>query len=309
MVLQAGVPRGARFFGSVPPSGSSNRALLPPELAEAFEGPYGSRCFWQLTGATGFAGGRDRRVTRKDKKQWGPRKRGSSGRPRPRHRVARRPTRTPARCSRARADRPFGLEARAGNCPCERRPGVATTLPRGLERRPVFPVSAGWADDAIQPGGFKIRRDRFPRPHPGCTLRGSCSLLVIGNRHHSRVSYFPGLAINGRPAALPSQWQFFSRTVATRVIAPAPANPRHGGINRELPPLAISGRCTQSDFLPCERAVLCHPTNLFWRNKPALVRPRMALHLVRHFLLIPTCMSSAITHYSANIVFPSNRAS
>ena len=75
MVLQAEVP--AETFASVRAVGSGT-APLPPELAEAFEDRYGIPVLGTY-GATEFAGA-IAGWTLKDKKQWGPRKRGSVGR-------------------------------------------------------------------------------------------------------------------------------------------------------------------------------------------------------------------------------------
>src|SRR5262249_23956982 len=75
MVLQAGVP--AEALGSVRAVGCGT-APLPPELGEEFEERYGIPVLGTY-GATEFAGA-IAGWTLKDKRQWGPRKRGSAGR-------------------------------------------------------------------------------------------------------------------------------------------------------------------------------------------------------------------------------------
>ena len=147
MVLQAEVS--PETFASVRAVGSGT-APLPPELAEAFEDRYGIPVLGTY-GATEFAGA-IAGWTLKDKKQWGPRKRGSVGRA---HRgielrIVDPETGDVLSCGEAGL-----LEARGGQLPGEDGAWLRTTdLATIDEDRFLF--IRGRADDAINRGGFKI---------------------------------------------------------------------------------------------------------------------------------------------------------
>jgi long-chain acyl-CoA synthetase len=147
MVLQAGVP--PETFDSVRAVGCGT-APLPPELAEEFEERYRVPVLSNY-GATEFAGA-VAGWTLKDKKQWGPRKRGSVGRAH--HGIELRIV-----------DQDTGgvlpagqtglLEARGGQLPGAEGTWVRTTDLAVIDDD-QFLFIRGRADDAINRGGFKI---------------------------------------------------------------------------------------------------------------------------------------------------------
>jgi acyl-CoA synthetase (AMP-forming)/AMP-acid ligase II len=147
MVLQAGVP--AETFGSVRAVGSGT-APLPPELAEEFEGRYGIPVLGNY-GATEFAGA-IAGWTLKDKKQWGPRKRGSVGRA---HRGIELRVVDPDTGDVLPAGQTGLLEARGGQLPGEEGAWLRTTDLAAVDDD-QFLFIRGRADDAINRGGFKI---------------------------------------------------------------------------------------------------------------------------------------------------------
>ena len=147
MVLQAEVS--PETFASVRAVGSGT-APLPPELAEAFEDRYGIPVLGTY-GATEFAGA-IAGWTLKDKKQWGPRKRGSVGRA---HRGIELRIVDPETGGVLSSGEAGLLEARGGQLPGEDGAWLRTTdLAMIDEDRFLF--IRGRADDAINRGGFKI---------------------------------------------------------------------------------------------------------------------------------------------------------
>jgi long-chain acyl-CoA synthetase len=147
MVLRAEVP--VETFGCVRAVGSGT-ALLPPELAEAFEDRYGIPVLGTY-GATEFAGA-IAGWTLKDKQQWGQSKRGSVGRAH--HGIDLRIVDPDT------GDvLPFGeaglLEARGGQLPGSDGAWVRTTDLASVDGD-GFLFIHGRADDAINRGGFKI---------------------------------------------------------------------------------------------------------------------------------------------------------
>jgi acyl-CoA synthetase (AMP-forming)/AMP-acid ligase II len=147
MVLQAAVP--AETFESVRAVGSGT-APLPPELAEEFEERYGIPVLVTY-GATEFAGA-IAGWTLKDKKQWGPRKRGSVGRAH--HGIELRIV-DPETGVVLPAGQTGLLEARGGQLPGEEGAWLRTTDLATLDDD-QFLFIRGRADDAINRGGFKI---------------------------------------------------------------------------------------------------------------------------------------------------------
>jgi len=147
MVLQAGVP--AETFDSVRAVGSGT-APLPPELAEEFEERYGIPVLCTY-GATEFAGA-IARWTLNDKKQWGPRKRGSVGRAH--HGIELRVV-DPETGEVLPAGQTGLLEARGGQLPGEDGAWVRTTDLAVIDDD-QFLFIRGRADEAINRGGFKI---------------------------------------------------------------------------------------------------------------------------------------------------------
>ena len=147
MVLQAGAP--AETFDSVRAVGSGT-APLPPELAEEFEERYGIPVLGTY-GATEFAGA-IAGWTLKDKKQWGPRKRGSVGRA---HRGIELRVVDPDTGDVLPAGQTGLLEARGGQLPGEHGAWLRTTDLAVIDDD-QFLFICGRADDAINRGGFKI---------------------------------------------------------------------------------------------------------------------------------------------------------
>jgi acyl-coenzyme A synthetase/AMP-(fatty) acid ligase len=147
MVLQAGVP--AETFASVRAVGSGT-APLPPELAEEFEERYRIPVLGTY-GATEFAGA-IAGWTLKDKKQWGPRKRGSVGRAH--HGIELRIV-DPDTGAVLPAGQAGLLEARGRQLPSGEGVWLRTTDLATLDDD-QFLFIRGRADDAINRGGFKI---------------------------------------------------------------------------------------------------------------------------------------------------------
>jgi long-chain acyl-CoA synthetase len=147
MVLQAEVS--PETFQSVRAVGSGT-APLPPELAEEFEDRYGIPVLGTY-GATEFAGA-IAGWTLKDKKQWGPRKRGSVGRAH--HgielRIVDQETGDVLPTGQAGL-----LEARGGQLPAAEGTWLRTTDLATVDDD-GFLFIRGRADDAINRGGFKI---------------------------------------------------------------------------------------------------------------------------------------------------------
>jgi long-chain acyl-CoA synthetase len=147
MVLQADVP--AETFASVRAVGSGT-APLPPELAEAFEERYGIPVLGNY-GATEFAGA-IAGWTLKDKKQWGPRKRGSVGRAH--HGVELRIVDQDSGDVLPAGETGL-LEARGGQLPGASGAWLRTTDLAAIDHD-MFLFIRGRADEAINRGGFKI---------------------------------------------------------------------------------------------------------------------------------------------------------
>ena len=147
MVLQAGVP--AETFDSVRAVGSGT-APLPAELAEEFEARYGIPVLVTY-GATEFAGA-IAGWTLTDKKQWGPRKRGSVGRAH--HGIELRIV-DPQTSAVLEAGKTGLLEARGGQLPGVDGAWLRTTDLATIDED-KFLFIRGRADDAINRGGFKI---------------------------------------------------------------------------------------------------------------------------------------------------------
>ena len=147
MVLHAGVP--AETFESVRAVGSGT-APLPPELAEEFEERYRIPVLGTY-GATEFAGA-IAGWTLKDKKQWGPRKRGSVGRAH--HGIELRIV-DPDTGDVLPTGQTGLLEARGGQLPGEQGAWLRTTDLATMDDD-QFLFIRGRADDAINRGGFKI---------------------------------------------------------------------------------------------------------------------------------------------------------
>jgi acyl-CoA synthetase (AMP-forming)/AMP-acid ligase II len=147
MVLQAGVD--TETFGSVRAVGCGT-APLPPELMEEFEERYGVPVLGNY-GATEFAGS-IAGWTLKDKKQYGPRKRGSVGR-------ANRGIELRVVDPDTGTVLPTGetglLEARGGQLPAADGAWLRTTDLATVDDE-GFLFIRGRADEAINRGGFKI---------------------------------------------------------------------------------------------------------------------------------------------------------
>ncbi len=147
MVLQAGVDTGT--FDSVRAVGSGT-APLPPELMDEFEARYGIPVLGNY-GATEFAGA-IAGWTLKDKKQWGPRKRGSVGRAH--HGIELRIV--DGETGSVLPPGEIGLlEARGGQLPGTDGAWLRTTDLATIDDE-GFLFIRGRADEAINRGGFKI---------------------------------------------------------------------------------------------------------------------------------------------------------
>ena len=147
MVLQAGVP--AETFDSVRAVGCGT-APLPPELGEEFEERFGIPVLTSY-GATEFAGA-IAGWTLKDKKLWGPRKRGSAGRAH--HGIELRVV-DPDTGSPLPAGETGLLEARGRQLPGADGVWLRTTDLAAVDDE-GFLFIHGRADEAINRGGFKI---------------------------------------------------------------------------------------------------------------------------------------------------------
>jgi acyl-CoA synthetase (AMP-forming)/AMP-acid ligase II len=147
MILQAGVP--AETFESVRAVGSGT-APLPPDLMDEFEERYGIPVLINY-GATEFAGA-IAGWTLKDKKRWGPDKRGSVGRAH--HGIELRVV-DPDTDAVLPAGQTGLLEARGGQLPAEDGSWLRTTDLATVDNE-GFLFIRGRADEAINRGGFKI---------------------------------------------------------------------------------------------------------------------------------------------------------
>jgi acyl-CoA synthetase (AMP-forming)/AMP-acid ligase II len=147
MVLQAGVP--AETFDTVRAVGCGT-APLPPDLMDEFEERYGIPVLGNY-GATEFAGA-IAGWTLKDKKRWGPHKRGSVGRAH--HGIELRVV-DPGTGAVLPAGQTGLLEARGGQLPGEEGAWLRTTDLATVDDE-GFLFIHGRADEAINRGGFKI---------------------------------------------------------------------------------------------------------------------------------------------------------
>jgi len=221
MVLQAGVP--AETFDSVRAVGSGT-APLPPELAEEFEERYGIPVLGTY-GATEFAGA-IAGWTLKDKKQWGPRKRGSVGRAH--HGIELRVV-DPETSDVLAAGQTGLLEARGSQLPGEDGAWVRTTDLAMIDDD-GFLFIRGRADDAINRGGFKIPPSVIEDAllaHPAVDEASAVGLP------DARLGQVPAAAVTLRGPAteeelmqyLSSRLTRYQRPVAIKVVDQLPRMP------------------------------------------------------------------------------------
>jgi len=221
MVLQAGVT--AETFDSVRAVGSGT-APLPPELAEEFEERYGIPVLGTY-GATEFAGA-IAGWTMKDKKQWGPRKRGSVGRAH--HGIELRIV-DPDTGDVLPAGQTGLLEARGGQLPGEEGAWLRTTDLATLDDD-QFLFIRGRADDAINRGGFKIPPSVIEdalAAHPAVDEASAVALP------HARLGQVPAAAVTLLSPAteeelmqyLTSRLTGYQRPVAIKVVDQLPRTP------------------------------------------------------------------------------------
>jgi len=221
MVLQAGVP--AETFDSVRAVGSGT-APLPPELAEEFEERYGIPVLCTY-GATEFAGA-IARWTLNDKKEWGPRKRGSVGRAH--HGVELRVV-DPQTGEVLPAGQTGLLEARGGQLPGEDGSWVRTTDLAVIDDD-QFLFIRGRADEAINRGGFKIPPSVIEdalRAHPAVDEASAVALP------DDRLGQVPAVAVTLLSPAteeelmqyLTSRLTRYQRPVAIKVVDQLPRTP------------------------------------------------------------------------------------
>ena len=221
MVLQAGVP--AETFDSVRAVGSGT-APLPPELAEEFEERYGIPVLCTY-GATEFAGA-IARWTLNDKKEWGPRKRGSVGRAH--HGVELRVV-DPETGEVLPAGQTGLLEARGGQLPGEDGAWVRTTDLAFIDDD-QFLFIRGRTDEAINRGGFKIPPSVIEdalRAHPAVDEASAVALP------DDRLGQVPAVAVTLLSPAteeelmqyLTSRLTRYQRPVAIKVVDQLPRTP------------------------------------------------------------------------------------
>ena len=221
MVLQAGVP--AETFDCVRAVGSGT-APLPPELAEEFEERYGIPVLCTY-GATEFAGA-IARWTLNDKKEWGPRKRGSVGRAH--HGIELRVV-DPETGEVLPAGQTGLLEARGGQLPGEDGSWVRTTDLAVIDDD-QFLFIRGRADEAINRGGFKIPPSVIEdalRAHPAVDEASAVALP------DDRLGQVPAVAVTLLSPAteeelmqyLTSRLTRYQRPVAIKVVDQLPRTP------------------------------------------------------------------------------------
>ena len=221
MVLQAGVP--AETFDSVRAVGVGT-APLPPELAEEFEERYRIPVLGNY-GATEFAGA-VAGWTLKDKKQWGPRKRGSVGRAH--HGVELRVV------DQDTGDvLPAGqtglLEARGGQLPGEEGAWVRTTDLATIDDD-QFVFIRGRADEAINRGGFKIPPSVIEDALTAHPAVNEASAVALPD---ARLGQVPAVAVTLLSPAteeelmqyLASRLTRYQRPVAIKVVDQLPRTP------------------------------------------------------------------------------------
>lgn len=221
MVLQAGVP--AETFTSVRAVGSGT-APLPPDLAEEFERQYGIPVLTTY-GATEFAGA-IAGWTLKDKKQWGPRKRGSVGRAH--HGIELRIV-----DQESGALLPAGatglLEARGGQLPGAEGAWVRTTDLASVDDE-GFLFIRGRADDAINRGGFKIPPSVIEEAlaaHPAVDEASAVALpdARLGQVPAAAVTVLSPVTEEELMQYLTSRLARYQRPVAIKVVDELPRTP------------------------------------------------------------------------------------
>jgi acyl-CoA synthetase (AMP-forming)/AMP-acid ligase II len=221
MILQAEVP--AETFGSVRAVGSGT-APLPPELMEEFEDRYGIPVLINY-GATEFAGA-IAGWTLKDKKQWGPRKRGSVGR-------AHHGIELQVVDQDTGAVLPAGqtglLEARGGQLPAEEGTWLRTTDLATVDGD-GFLFIRGRADEAINRGGFKIPPSVIEdalAAHPAVDEASAVALpdARLGEVPVAAVTLLSPVTEEELMAYLAGRLTRYQRPVAIKVVDQLPRTP------------------------------------------------------------------------------------
>ncbi|HEX9039949.1 MAG TPA: class I adenylate-forming enzyme family protein [Trebonia sp.] len=221
MVLQAGVD--ADVFDSVRVVGSGT-APLPPDLAEEFEQRYGIPVL-STYGATEFAGA-IAGWSLKDKKQWGPRKRGSVGRAH--HGIELRVV-DPETGIVLPAGQTGLLEARGSQLPGEDGAWLRTTDLATLDDD-QFLFIRGRADEAINRGGFKIPPSVIEDALAAHPAVDEASAVALPD---DRLGQVPAVAVTLLSPAteeelmqyLASRLTRYQRPVAIRVVDQLPRTP------------------------------------------------------------------------------------
>jgi long-chain acyl-CoA synthetase len=221
MVLQAAVP--AETFDSVRAVGVGT-APLPPELAEEFEERYRIPVLGNY-GATEFAGA-VAGWTLKDKKQWGPIKRGSVGRAH--HGVELRVV-DPDTGDVLLAGQTGLLEARGGQLPGEEGAWVRTTDLATIDDD-QFVFIRGRADEAINRGGFKIPPSVIEDALTAHPAVNEASAVALPD---ARLGQVPAVAVTLLSPAteeelmqyLASRLTRYQRPVAIKVVDQLPRTP------------------------------------------------------------------------------------
>lgn len=221
MILQAEVP--AETFGSVRAVGSGT-APLPPELMDEFEERYGIPVLINY-GATEFAGA-IAGWTLKDKKQWGPRKRGSVGR-------AHYGIELQVVDQDTGAVLPAGqtglLEARGGQLPAEEGTWLRTTDLATVDDD-GFLFIRGRADEAINRGGFKIPPSVIEdalAAHPAVDEASAVALpdARLGEVPVAAVTLLSPVTEEELMAYLAGRLTRYQRPVAIKVVDQLPRTP------------------------------------------------------------------------------------
>jgi acyl-coenzyme A synthetase/AMP-(fatty) acid ligase len=221
MVLQAGVP--AETFDSVRAVGCGT-APLPPALAEEFEERFGIPVLTSY-GATEFAGA-IAGWTLKDKKRWGPRKRGSAGRAH--HGIELRVV-DPETGSVRPAGQTGLLEARGRQLPGAEGAWLRTTDLAAVDDE-GFVYIHGRADEAINRGGFKIPPSVIEDALAAHPAVNEASAVALPD---ARLGQVPVAAVTLlRPATeqelmdyLTSRLTRYQRPVAIKVVDQLPRTP------------------------------------------------------------------------------------
>jgi len=221
MVLQADVP--AETFESVRAVGSGT-APLPPELAEEFEQKYGIPVL-STYGATEFAGA-IAGWNLKDKKQWGPSKRGSVGRAH--HGIELRVVDADSGAVLPPGETGL-LEARGGQLPGADGAWLRTTDLASIDDD-KFLFIRGRADDAINRGGFKIPPSVIEEALAAHPAVDEASAVALPD---ARLGQVPAAAVTLRGPAteeelmeyLAGRLTRYQRPVAIRVVDQLPRTP------------------------------------------------------------------------------------